>query len=418
MKKIISLIMSATIMFTAVVQEFVIYTDSYSADSVINVDEHTPEEIKQYIDSHHFSISARNKFTVEPSAEYPYSAGVLDDETLYNALDALNCMRYIAGLPEVSLNSEYNELAQYASLVNCVNNFLTHYPEQPDDMPDEMYELGRKGASSSNITGGNSSHTLAYSVLLYMNDSDSSNLSRIGHRRWCLNPDMQETGFGLVDRYSAMYSIDKGRTDAIETGVCWPAQNMPVEYFKSLISYYNSPAWSISMGMDLNESDIKVSLIRKSDLKEWNFSSTSADGDFYVNNDNIGQKGCIIFSPSDISYSAGDVFDVRIEGMEEPVEYSVSFFSLSDIPGEWTTYSLGDVNGDGFINSLDASNVLTEYSLLSVNQTGILNDEQRKAADINSDGLINTGDASMILSFYSYISTTADNISMEEWLLL
>ncbi len=419
MKKIISVIMSTAMAFSVAVPYIVTYNQGYvSASSGISVAERTPQEIKQYIDDNPYRLSLRDSFVSKPSLSYPYEPGKLTDKTLENALNAINCMRYIAGLPEVSLNSHYNELTQAASLVNEVNGSLEHSPTQPSDMPDDIFNMGAEGSGSSNLnysTGKN----LAFSVEGYMHDSDPYNIERVGHRRWCLNPSMKETGFGIVNYTSAMYVFDESRTGATEKGICWPAQNMPIEYFVSedLIRFYGYPAWSITMGKFVNESDIKVNLVRKSDSAEWNFSSTSADGEFYVDNSGCGQIGCIIFRPSDISYSAGDVFDVKIEGMEETVEYSVNFFSLSDIPSKPVTYSLGDVNGDSFVDSSDASAVLTEYSLLSVNQAGRLNDEQKKSADINGDGLIDASDSSTILSFYSYLSTTSDNISMEEWLL-
>ena len=409
--RIISLLMSVVMAFTAIFPTFITYTESHAVDSVINVAEHTPQEIKQYIDSHQFSTSVSNKFTSEPSTSYPYSAGSLDDETLQNALNSLNCMRYIAGLQEVSLNSEYNELAQYASLVDCVNNVLTHAPEQPEDMPADIFQLGATGAGSSNMCFS-TIRNIAHTVIGYMNDSDSSNISRLGHRRWCLNPDMKKTGFGAVDRYSAMYVFDHGRAGATEKRVCWPAQNMPTEYFSSYV------AWSISMGENLSKYDIKVNLTRKSDLKEWNFNENSADGDFYVDNSYYGQRGCIIFRPSNISYSSGDVFDVRIEGMDEPVEYTVNFFSLSEVMDESGAASLGDVNNDGFVDASDASVVLAEYSSLSTNKVSALNEMQKKTADVNFDEIIDSRDASTILEFYSYLSTSNDNISMEEWIFL
>lgn len=415
MKKIISLIMSAAMTFTVVLP----YCDTeiFAEDSVINIEEHTPQEIKQYVESHKFNIDYNDTYKSEPSAKYPYKIGELSDESLENALNALNCMRYIAGLQEVSLNSEYSKLAQAAALVDNANNELTHYPEQPSDMPDELYELGKKGAASSNITSGKSSHTPAYSILLYMNDSDKSNISSLGHRRWCINPIMNETGFGMSGSYSAMYSTDMSRTDASETGVCWPAKNTPVEYFSPLENYPYSSAWSISMGKYIDGENVEVTLTRKSDSKKWNFSDTSADGDFYVDNSYRGQIGCIIFRPSDISYSAGDAFNVKITGTEEPIEYTVNFFSLSDIPNESVTYSLGDVNGDGLIDASDASAVLAEYAVLSTTKTSSLNAEQKKAADINSDGFIDSSDASKILGFYSYLSTTSHSVGIEEWLL-
>lgn len=407
--KVASMFMVAVIGTAAIVP--VVSTESYAADSAISVAEHTPQEIRQYIDYHPSDTSYYDGFAVQPSTSYPYSAGRPDDKALNNALNYLNCVRYIAGLQEVSLNSEYSNLAQHAALVDCVNGVLTHFPEQPSDMPDDMYQLGAKGAGSSNICAGSSN--LARSVMLYMDDSDFSNIDRVGHRRWCLNPGMKETGFGIVGRYSAMYAFDSKRTDATEKGVCWPAQNMPVEYFKP------SVAWSVSTGEDLDYyNNITVNVTRKSDSAEWNFSKTSSDGDFYIENNYYGQRGCIIFRPSDISISANDVYDVRIEGMEEPIEYTVNFFSLADVQDESGENLIGDVNNDGFVDADDATAVLVEYSLLSTNQSGSFSELQKKSADINSDGFTDADDATKILEYYAYVSTNSDNISMKEWLLL
>lgn len=423
MKKALSLITAAVIVSVAVMP--CCRTEIYAEDSAITVATRTPQEIKAYIDSHEYNawILGNNQrlspyiYKTKPSTSSPYEVGELGDSELENSLNALNCMRYIAGLPEVSLNSKYTELAQAAALLNAVNDELTHYPEQPSDMPDDIYELGCKGVSSSNLSGGSLVCSVAYSILLYMEDSDPHNIDDLGHRRWCLNPGMKETGFGMTGEYTAMYAFDESRTDATEKGVCWPAQNMPVEYFSELEYSPYVPAWSISMGKYVDKEAVEVTLTRKSDSKQWNFSSSSADGDFYVDNSRYGQTGCIIFRPKSVSYSAGDVFDVKITGMETPVEYTVNFFSLEDIPSETVTYSLGDVNSDSQVDSSDASAVLAEYSLLSVNQTGNLNDGQKKSADVNSDGQVDATDASVILAFYSYISTSSANISMEEWLM-
>lgn len=61
-------------------------------------------------------------------------------------------MRYLAGISyNVKVTDSYNSLAQTATLVNYVNNRLSHYPAKPADMDESLYELGVEGASSSNI---------------------------------------------------------------------------------------------------------------------------------------------------------------------------------------------------------------------------------------------------------------------------
>ena len=365
---------------------------SVAADSHgINVAYRSVDEIREYAAKHPFDISAATSYAVSPNTTSPYAAGSLSQETLNESLNSLNVVRFIAGLDEVSLSSDYCSYTQAASLVNAVNNSLSHSPVQPSGMPDELYKLGSTGAGRSNIGMGytNPAHSLVYG---YMYDRDSNNISTMGHRRWCLNPSMKSTGFGQVGRYTAMYAFDSGNSSNAY-GVCWPAQNMPVEYFGG-----NVP-WSISMGYTADISSIKVTLTRKSDSKAWSFSESSSDGDFYVNNGGYGQKGCIIFRPTGInSYSDGDIYNVKIEGLKEAVSYTVSFFSVKSL-------GLGDVNADGAINAIDASIVLTEYGQLSTNQPTTLTVTQSQAADVNKDDTINAIDASYILAYYAYAST-------------
>lgn len=413
-RKIVSSVLAAamSVVFTASV--YVPYIENQSlvsyASEGINVAERTPEEIYEYIESHPFDMQSQPVYTVQPSTTAPYEIGKLDSATEENALNSLNSIRYIAGLPEVTLDDEYSRLVQAAVFINYINGSLSHYPEQPADVPDDIYQLGKTGASSSNLSRGTSRYNLAQCVINgYMYDSDSSNISRVGHRRWCLNPSMAKTGFGTVGNTSGMYSIDRSRSKT-ESNVCWPAQNMPTDYFSS------SAAWSISLNKSLFEDYVEVNLVRTSDMKEWNFSTSSADGDFYVDNGYYAEPGCIIFRPSDISYNDGDKFDVKITTEDSTIEYSVNFFSLSSVKNEDTGTSVGDVNDDGYINSVDASIVLEEYANYSTGEINILNDEQKKCADVNKDGLIDANDATKILEYYSYSSTNDNPLSMEDWL--
>ena len=78
---------------------------------------------------------------------------------------------------------------------------------------------------------------------------------------------------------------------------------------------------------------------------------------------------------------------------------------------------LGDVNDDGKINAIDASNVLSYYANISTNKDGGFNEAQKKAADVDKNNVIDAVDASQILSYYAYSSTTKDEIlSLEDFL--
>lgn len=66
---------------------------------------------------------------------------------------------------------------------------------------------------------------------------------------------------------------------------------------------------------------------------------------------------------------------------------------------------LGDVNGDSFVDSSDASAILAEYAVNSTGGKPTFSSMQFVAADVNKDGYINSSDASKILSYYSETST-------------
>ena len=69
-------------------------------------------------------------------------------------------------------------------------------------------------------------------------------------------------------------------------------------------------------------------------------------------------------------------------------------------------YILGDVDGNGAINAVDASIVLQYYANTSIKKDGGLTKEQVTASDVNKDGKADAVDASIILSYYAYCGTT------------
>lgn len=277
-----------------------------------------------------------------PSVKAPYKLGALSVASQQQGVNMLNWIRYVAGVPSnVTLDASYAEEAQGASLVNAINNELSHNPAKPAGMSDEMYQICSRGAGRSNISCGFSGP--AYSVLAFADDSDSGNISRVGHRRWCLNPVMGKTGFGVVNSYGAMYAFDSSNTNGYGYDmVLWPAANMPTEIFD------NSQAWSVGTRTDLLGDDIKVTLKRLSDGRVWNFSSSSSNGDFYIDTDyyydssyadyedeyaNYGDA--IIFRPANIEdYSDGDKFQVTVAGSKASKTYTVQFFQM--FPDEQT----------------------------------------------------------------------------------
>lgn len=71
-------------------------------------------------------------------------------------------------------------------------------------------------------------------------------------------------------------------------------------------------------------------------------------------------------------------------------------------------YTLGNVNGDSFIDSVDASLILAEYARISSQNYTAFTTDQQKCADVNSDSKIDSVDASKVLAYYAAVSSGSD----------
>ncbi|MBQ8296611.1 MAG: cellulase family glycosylhydrolase [Ruminococcus sp.] len=78
-------------------------------------------------------------------------------------------------------------------------------------------------------------------------------------------------------------------------------------------------------------------------------------------------------------------------------------------------YDLGDINKDGTVNALDASDVLTAYAASATGQDTGFSANQTIAADADSNGAVNALDASIILTYYAY-TATGGKLSFSEYI--
>lgn len=288
-------------------------------------------------------LDVSDSYSVTPSVKDPYKAGYLKDECLENALNLLNFIRYVAGLPaDVTLNEDYTEKTQAGALLNRVNGKLDHFPTKPEGFPADLYETGKEGCGKSNIAAGYGN--LAKSLLNgWMYDGDASNISTMGHRRWVLNPAMTQTGFGAVGSYSAMYAHDS-KGSSITDYIAWPARNMPIE----LMNGSGTP-WTLSLGSDYEKANFQETSVTLTDMvnnKSWTFSGSNANGVFKVNVEYYGMPNCIVFRPNNVSYNKNSQFQVTVSGIKRKdgqnttISYNVDFFSLKEEPAEVTEVKL------------------------------------------------------------------------------
>lgn len=291
----------------------------------LNVASPSQAEIKNFVNAH--PVSTSDSWKVKPSQSGNISAGVLSDATINSSLNALNNIRYMAGLDADVVNDEtYSYMASAATLLNSMNNQLSHFPGRPgvmkDTKYDDLYDAGYDGTGSANIAWASWDSNLKYAIVnQWMYDSNSSNISTLGHRRWILYPNMKKTGFGKTlngdgGSYFAMYAFDgfEGYTGKM---VAWPAQNTMASYFAS------GSAWSLSMGQGVSSVSDHITII----VQNRNTGEKKTMKAKYVENSYYGDPGCIIFTPG-VSSSAGSSYSVMIQldDYEKEIRYDVNFF--------------------------------------------------------------------------------------------
>jgi len=82
-------------------------------------------------------------------------------------------------------------------------------------------------------------------------------------------------------------------------------------------------------------------------------------------------------------------------------EYETSVDNIPEDEGN----SLGDVNTDGEVDSLDAANILIAAALVGANMDSGLSDAQKIAADTNKNGTFGAEDAALVLQYAAAIGS-------------
>lgn len=282
--------------------------------------------------------------TVVPSVTAPYAPGATAADFVRDGLGMINFARYLVGLPaDVVTTPALNTNAQHGAVLLAASTF-SHEPPRPADMPQSFYDIGYASTRSSNIGMGYSDAESFQKACLA--DSGSSNIERVGHRRWLLNPPMKQTGIGFASNRLTTYVFDTSRAETVSYDmIAWPSAGLfPVEFFSS------STPWSITLNparYDWDATGHRVTLTRIADGRTWTLDATDTNkAGEYFNADfsYIGVRNAFIFrpDPATVSYKPGDEFQVTLsggifaEGTRTPVTvtYRTRFMTL-DGPIEW-----------------------------------------------------------------------------------
>ncbi|TCZ78167.1 S-layer protein [Paenibacillus albiflavus] len=406
-----------------------------SSDVQLSVKQRTREDImrkwQQYkpMSMDYMLKSPDEIYESEPSRYgASYAIGKVKPVYVEDGINAVNFVRYLAGLPDdVVADWTLADQQQAASFINEENGELSHNPDHPEGMSDTLFDLGVKGISSSNLAYG--PPTFYSSVLAYMSDSDHDNIDRVSHRRWILNPLMKKTMFGMIYnkefyeynpfskvpslnlyssiypffyQYSLMYSMfypyssmyvfneDRPKGSVSYDTISWPsAGDFPVEMFTA------DDAWSISVNPDrydaFRTSDIQVQITRVRDSQVWNLNKSNSDLEgayFHVETGGYGVPFCIIFRPDNVkSILPEDQFSIKVSGLytkdgkPAQLEYKTTFFNLSMQSNMWDgDYRLhpGETFRIPFLGAIVGD--ITQAAAFLVDDESI--------AEVSSDGVI------------------------------
>lgn len=279
-------------------------------------------------------------YRTEPDVSNTNAPGALTDDAKRLCFDYTNFLRGIVGLEEVSEDALYALEAQDAAYLLSVNDFLTHTPDRPDGMEEDLYLSGAAGAGESNIARFNwkRDRILLDALDWYARDDGEENLDTLSHRRWLLDPCMEKTGFGYSVStsgmsYTAMYAVDMGRA-ANWDYVAWPCGTFPAELMRREL------AWSVSLNddvFDLPSSEPLITLERIDTGDTWRFEPYRQAGDGFccLSTAHCGSGSCLIFRP-DIreEYCQNMRFHVTIDGIKGQdgsaltIEYDCDMVSL------------------------------------------------------------------------------------------
>jgi hypothetical protein len=233
----------------------------------------------------------------------------------------------------LAFNPRQGELAHAAADICARLNKLTHAPEHPPGMSDAEYQLGKDGAGQSNLFMGRTDPSGC--VDGWMDDSDPTNIDRVGHRRWILNPAMGTTAFGTEGRYAAMYAFDGSNRSVPEWDVVtYPTRGaMPVQFFGA------RHAWSISPNTKKYalpaQSELAVS-IRALNAKAEPQGDALALEYFHLDTGGFGSGPAVIFRPKDFPLGPGS-YAVTLTGVKDKsgaaatISYTVNFVNLPQV---------------------------------------------------------------------------------------
>ena len=291
------------------------------------------KEIIDYVKKHPFyeiEELQEKLFEAEPVLSGDLFSGILSAQAKNSALNAVNTLRYISGLNELTLDEDYGKKAQAAVFANAINGTISNNVAPVQGMDDAFNSLALEGAKNSNLAKGLKS--LPQAIIRLNRDSLPQDVKKesMNHRKWILNPAAKKTAFGIAGNVYAQYCRDSSLDDfASETRIIvWPPENMISEFATA------EDPFTVMLSADFEAGEnVSVLMKRNRDGKSWNFSLKKADGYFKISkNGNDVHKTIITWKPDNVEeYKTGDLVSISVRGLKYrdenyPLDYYVNYF--------------------------------------------------------------------------------------------
>lgn len=346
----------------------------------LSVKTHTPDEIRGFIRKNPILSNGvvPNKYIVQPRVKQPFAQGELNSEFIARGINAINVVRYIAGIDAVELDASKLSDCQAAALMCAATKADKGTPKIPDGMKKDFFKGALQTYSNSKLAVGNEQldRTIIYDCV---RSASKDEVADVCNRRELLNPALQKLAFGHVGKY-ALLNITGTKADvSIENSiVAWPAQNTPLDYFD-----VGSPLSLMFNGDYDVKGNVVLVMVRLHDGKVWKFGRLlpKQDGYYSTSTLNCGMPNCIIWKPDIDQYRANDQFSIHVSGVKfrgvelPTIEYTVRFFNLFTVfvNGYLNIMDpISSINGNDFKGNKDIVSVDIAKSVKTIEKSAFL----------------------------------------------
>jgi hypothetical protein len=221
-----------------------------------------------------------------------------------NALRLVNLYRWLADLPPVETDPEFDRKAQACALLQRANNSLSHTP--PASWMCYMEE-GAEGAGRCNISTGPGVASVAGYIV------DPGNPMTIGHRRWILSNTFGPTGLGSTDRHSCMWTMGRNRLG--RQWMAWPPPGpFPIQAMSGGFgANLDQTGWTVQSDM-INLDAAQVTVMADGAMQPVTVTKLLPG---------YGSRYAIRFNPDGWSTAAGKTYAISVTGISTPINYEV-----------------------------------------------------------------------------------------------